>query len=193
MKIRLHPTGSERTNSYVSSFLARDLVEHRERYFFARADTDLLHDFLEARQEFRWWLSRSVPPARECPSLPTSLRELLWVPDWMRNSSIGQDDLEVLLKRFSVTKRVWNQYGRDWRPIPASRYDLSSNYVAFGWLVAKALTDTSDLRYLNALLQVHDILQSRHRLIDSECRSIVLATLGVEMSALTALIPTGAS
>jgi hypothetical protein len=62
----------------------------------------------------------------------------------------------TLLKRFEVTKRIWNSYADDWRGEPSSGYRNLDLYVRFGEVLDLAYSRTGSLVYLNALLKCVD-------------------------------------
>lgn len=62
----------------------------------------------------------------------------------------------TLLKRFEVTKRIWNAYDADFRGEPTSGYRNLDLYVRFGEVLELAYSRTGSLVYLNALLKCVD-------------------------------------
>ena len=68
--------------------------------------------------------------------------------------------LELLIKRFEVTKKIYTAYDQNLRPINKENFREVSLYVDFAALLCVACDRRLDLVYLNSLLKVMDILAS---------------------------------
>jgi len=72
------------------------------------------------------------------------------------------DTLKLLIQRFEVGKRIYDEYDKNLRPIPnsADKYCSPQLYIGFAELLSLAYSNTKELVYLNSLLKVMDILVS---------------------------------
>ena len=70
------------------------------------------------------------------------------------------NNLELLIQRFEVGKRLYKDYDDDLRPIDRDDYNDLGNYIRFAEVLDAAFTFRDKLIYLNPLLKVIDILVS---------------------------------
>jgi hypothetical protein len=78
-------------------------------------------------------------------------------------------DLDLLVRHFEVSKRIFGRYTDAWRPEHRDDYHDLSLYLQFSELVALAHEETGRLPYLNALLKCVDTLVAlRERLTEAE-------------------------
>jgi methionyl-tRNA formyltransferase len=101
-------------------------------------------------------------------------------------SSSGEDarqavrTLDGLVKRFEVTKRVFDDYDDEFRPRPGAGFRTISLYVQFAELLDAACAAAGRLPHLNALLKVLDTLSSVRGEIPFALRPRVLALVEAE-------------
>lgn len=168
---------------YERTYLAHDLIVDRERYFYSTVDRDTVADFLTARAGLRAAVQQRLSYAR---SEGIDIHSEAFHPYACRED-LSVLDLETLLRRFCATKRAWTAYETDWRPTASARFDDLGAYVWLAGLFAGVFAASSDLRFLNALLQLHDIIQSRAHHLDGWQLSSILGSLDVETRAITNL------
>ena len=68
--------------------------------------------------------------------------------------------LDKLVQSFEVTKRIFDNYTRDFRAVDKSRYHNIGSYALFSRLLNLAFKKTGCLTYLNAFLKCNDILNA---------------------------------
>lgn len=167
-------------NRYESTFLSRDLIAERERYFYSFVDHETLSDFRACRSAFRATLQRRLSHEQQTVSRysdeATQPRPML--------RDLTTTDTETLLRRFCASKRVWTQYTADWRATPVARFDDLDAYIWLAEVFAAVVLTTRDLRFVNALLQIHDIIQSRADHLKNGQYSALLETLNTEAEAI---------
>jgi len=75
-------------------------------------------------------------------------------------SQKNKEVIDAVLKRFEITKKIFDTYSADIRPLSESS-DLDINlYLKFGIVIEMMYTTTHELPYLNSLLKVMDIISS---------------------------------
>lgn len=78
-------------------------------------------------------------------------------------SNISEKNKEIIdgiLKRFEITKKIFDKYSPDMRPLLGSSDRDINLYLKFGIIIELMYTKTHDLTYLNSLLKIVDILSS---------------------------------
>jgi len=68
------------------------------------------------------------------------------------------DDVNLLVKRFEVTKKIYNEYNDLMRPSNKKNYLNIENYSLFGIILGLLFSKTKDYKYLNAHIKLNDIL-----------------------------------
>ena len=68
------------------------------------------------------------------------------------------DKMDLILKRFEVTKRVFGAYQDDGRAVDREDFHDLTRYLDFAFILEFTYQQTQGLQYLNALLKVMDIL-----------------------------------
>ena len=67
-------------------------------------------------------------------------------------------DVNLLVKRFEVTKKIYDDYNVLMRPSNKDNYLNFENYCLFGITLGLLFSKTKNYQYLNALLKLNDIL-----------------------------------
>ena len=96
--------------------------------------------------------------------------------------------INVLLKRFEVTKKIYSNYDTDYRPIDKARYLNYDCYCGFGILLVNCYETSHKLQYLNALLKVIDILCSIPERLSEHNLSILKLLIEMESQFINMLI-----
>jgi methionyl-tRNA formyltransferase len=68
--------------------------------------------------------------------------------------------LDLILKTFEVRKRLYHCYDLKFKPYDESDYEDRGLYLLFACCLIHAYRKTTDLKYLNTLLKVNDLLIS---------------------------------
>ena len=77
------------------------------------------------------------------------------------------DRVLLLIQRFEVGKRLYNEYDENMRPTDRNAYTNYSLYLRFGELLSLAYRDTLKLNFLNPFIKVMDLLISLKDLLSS--------------------------
>lgn len=96
--------------------------------------------------------------------------------------------IEVFLKKFEVSKRLYVSYDTKLKP-KVRQYDQLENYALLAGLLIYRYRSTSNLKYLNATLKLVDLLASVG--VDRESpliQLVMLATIEAEVVAVQALL-----
>jgi len=75
-------------------------------------------------------------------------------------SPIQWTQIDRLLQRFEVSKRLHGEYNTNWRPVAPSDYQGMERYLRFAEMMALAYRANPRLQYLNGLLKCVDTLTS---------------------------------
>jgi methionyl-tRNA formyltransferase len=95
--------------------------------------------------------------------------------NWIRelsNGRIEEERLNLLLKRFEVTKRIYAEYDENFRPLNKLDYHQNLNYLKFAVVLILAYRNLGKLQYLNALLKLCDILCCVHQNLNDDEKRI---------------------
>lgn len=148
-------------------YLKGDVLNDRISYFYSKYDG---YKFLEAWEHSRNSCLGILPKVdsfriqrltRQNHHNLSESESLLdnWISD-MRNNTFNYVRFDLLLKRFEVTKRLFNKYDKNFRPIDKQDFFNKTLYIMFGYLLVLAFEKTNKLQYLNSLLKLNDILCS---------------------------------
>ena len=145
----------------------RDLFAEPERYFYADcAAADFLDGWRASRDSGRTRLTERSAESGTTPEpagdtdnlmglLETCLRDLQTTPVPQPNI-IAQ--LDLLLVKFEVFRRLFAAYGPDGRRLPDAPLAGPEHYVRFAACLVWVAEGAEDLRYLSALLKLTDAL-----------------------------------
>lgn len=73
------------------------------------------------------------------------------------NRDFNFSDLNLLVKRFEVTKKIYSEYDNLFRPVGSKDFSDIVNYLLFANTLICAYRQTKLMPYLNALIKVNDI------------------------------------
>ena len=111
-----------------------------------------------------------------------------WVQKGFLNFSNDLNALLLLLKRFEVTKKIYDSYDSEFRATPNSKYDNLSQYALFGFVLIQAYEETQFLPLLNTLLKINDILISQKAILDQQTNELAAFTIREEYRLINELI-----
>lgn len=80
-----------------------------------------------------------------------------WIKRLNEKQGIGKDEFDLLLKRFEVTKKIFEHYDSNLRPIDKTKFYNYRLYVLFSHILCLLYAKDKKIQYLNALLKVNDI------------------------------------
>ena len=108
-------------------------------------------------------------------TVSTSLSGETLIESLYQSALSGDIDERVLLliKRFEVGKRIYDEYDQELRPLNAENYKTLSLYLLFAELLSLVYCNTKKLNFLNPFIKVLDILvSSKKQLTNSECMQL---------------------
>ena len=68
--------------------------------------------------------------------------------------------IEKLLKNFEITKKIYSEYNYELKKQSAN-YEAVRNYILFSLICSKKFLVNNDLKFLNSLLKLNDIICSK--------------------------------
>lgn len=140
-------------------YASGDRLEDRNTYFYAAYGG---RKFLAAWRQSRRAAGGPAAPAAEAPrSAPTDL---------LLRGRAPRAELDRLLQRFEVTKRLHGEYNERWRPVDETDYKPLGRYVDFAGALQAAYARTGKLQYLNAFLKCMDTLVAARARLDPAAR-----------------------
>jgi hypothetical protein len=74
--------------------------------------------------------------------------------------------VDFLLKKFEISKKIYNVYDLEWRPTNQSNAFSFKLYIGFALILDTSYKNTRKLNYLNALLKIIDSLVSVYEDLD---------------------------
>lgn len=80
-----------------------------------------------------------------------------WIEKFELDRFNNFDELNLLLKRFEVTKRIYSRYDKNFRRIDKNDFEELKLYILFAYILTLAYAKSKKLPYLNSLLKVNDI------------------------------------
>lgn len=88
---------------------------------------------------------------------------------FFKNFSESIDDINIcpdngfalLLKRFEISKEIWDKTDENFRPIEEASCDDLNLYIAFSYCCCIAYKKTKHLSFLNGLIKSNDIITSQ--------------------------------
>ena len=104
-----------------------------------------------------------------------------WISKLKDNREIELEQLNLLLKRFEVTKKIYENYDKNFRPINKSEYKMYRLYVLYAYVLSLSYKKYNKLQYLNALLKANDINISILDYLDKETKKILAINLKTEL------------
>lgn len=153
-------------------YTQRDLLEYPETYFYSEySGKEFFHQWLHDRDKFEEAPDNFTPqllfvslqePLIESKEINTNF----FLNFVYRQLSTGdldeenQNKIDLLVKRFEITKYIFNNYSPDMRPLPGSSYLDWDLYLKFGLILEALFTKMGNIPYLNSLLKIIDIISS---------------------------------
>lgn len=104
-----------------------------------------------------------------------------WISKLKENNEIELEQLNLLLKRFEVTKKIYENYNIDFRPTNKSKFKNYRLYVLYAYVLSTAYSKYKKIQYLNSLLKVNDINISIWTYLDEETKKLFAICLQSEL------------
>jgi len=176
------------------AYTARDLLtEPPYHYMFSPFEgARLLSDYVAARESARNRYASAVPgtaraeATKPLPAIgagPVATESLLsQLVDAVRvgRSADVRDWVDVFARKFEVGKRLRRSYGADLQPMDRSPLGRNA-YAQLAFLVASVMRDSGNLRLLNALLKLNDLVLSAPDL-DDEAAALITPAIDRELA-----------
>lgn len=170
-------------------YASGDLLNSPNTYFYSStAGTEFLNAYLLSRGSVIKELDLVPRASQRLTQFHNQFLKECRVSTGSDEYEARNDNFETLLKRFAVTKKIWSEYGPQVRPTQTATFDILKHYVEFGFVVLEWFEATKDLRYVNALLQVNDILQAHRQDLTQEEFAWTVFLLQVEVSEIMSIL-----
>lgn len=75
-------------------------------------------------------------------------------------------ELNLFIKKFEITRKIFEEYSNDYKTEIGSFYDLT-NYIWLSLCVLFAYEKSSNLKYLNTSLKINDVICSQNNLLEN--------------------------
>ncbi|ANN69079.1 hypothetical protein [Bordetella bronchialis] len=151
-------------------YASGDLLEERNTYFYSGFQGEAFLDAWRSQRDAFLALAQRQGGGSRTPAAITPTETLL---DKLERALVaGETDgarlaeLDRLVQRFEVTKRVHAEYNENWRPVDTDDYRALGPYVRLGEVLELAYGKVRRLQYLNALLKCLDTLTALHEKLD---------------------------
>lgn len=166
-------------NEITYPYSSPNKIEDRNTYFYSSyAGQDFLDAYFDMRMSIldEQQARKPEPAASKSPLGVTSngvdtgalLRSLTGM---LHDKCMNPESWELvgkLIQRFEVSKRIYPDYGINWRPVDSSAYTSLNLYLDFATLMEAAYGCRAGLPELNAFLKVLDSLVSVRHLLTPE-------------------------
>lgn len=151
------------TQQSIYPYATGQLLEDRNTYFYSSYHGKALLEAWQARRSEGSKKSAQadqevLPAETETDRLIEDMETALGKSPDKVATALAQ--LDRLVQRFEVTKRVFDGYTDEWRAVDRTRYHSAASYVRFSSLLSLAFEKTRCLTYMNALLKCNDILNA---------------------------------
>lgn len=81
-----------------------------------------------------------------------------WIVQLLKHPEWQNDKIQLLIKRFEVTKKIYSDYNEHMRPSDKTSYHEVLNYAKFAIVLSKLYKNSNSFPALNALIKVNDII-----------------------------------
>lgn len=95
-----------------------------------------------------------------------------WIKLLLENES-SIEGVYLLLKRFEVTKKIYEEYDSEFRPLDKRKYNDRFLYIKFALIMVLSFRITEKFQFLNVLLKVNDINCSMYDSLESREKSVL--------------------
>jgi len=159
------------------------LLHDRNSYFYS---TYKGHAFLDAWARQRANAGISAPARNDVISCETPAMALIRsVREGLKANASDESlwsEMDCLVQRFEVTKRVHHEYKPNWRAVDPTQFNAADAYVELADAFCDAYRLSGQLPYLNALLKILDTLTSFMGDLAPSLRDRVSRQISLEVS-----------
>ena len=172
-------TGDSMKYKYINTKSPEEKIDYSYSQF---GGEDFLLAYRESREEFISQINMDgkllLSPAGfgETENLFTN-----WISKLRDNREIELKQFNLLLKRFEVTKKIYENYDENFRPINKSEYKKYKLYVLYAYVLSLSFKRYNKLQYLNALLKANDINISIRTYLDQDIKKLLAICLTAEL------------
>ena len=159
-----------------------DLLENPQTYQYSAFEgSRFLEAWLSNRNKIRKELGAPAGPPITSGKYPFQMSPFCQTDELLENLMAGviridsidhlelQQKLEILIKRFEVSKRLFDAYDEKFQPLDKKNYHELGRYLRFAELVEHAYSVNLCLPYLNVFLKILDtLIASRDKLDDMQ-------------------------
>ena len=188
-------------------YTQKDLLKNPQKYQRSKFQgIEFLNSFKQSREDTSEYISKNIS-ITQLSDIYTSFSESITILNSKNShydtntlliSCLLKDEyleskkylLEKILKNFEVNKKIYSDY--EFSPFNHSKnFSDMKNYVLFSLVCAKIFEQTKNLKFLNSLLKLNDILLSRIKFIDeSMTLSLVYHAIDFELDFVNDLLKT---
>lgn len=173
-------TGDNLVYKYVNGNTPQEKID----YSYSKFDGELfMSAYLKTREEViaGEHIERSVLLVVKSP-IATELLFNECIINLQEKREIDNNELNLLLKRFEVTKKLFESYDSNYRPIDKTKFCNYRLYVLFSYVLCLSYEKDNKLQYLNALLKVNDINISNLKNCDIITKKLLNLSIKNEIS-----------
>lgn len=140
-------------------YILTDAPQQKIDYSYAKFGGErFLDDYKKSRNIALLYIDRKQIINEISKETTTQIRFHKWINLIEKGQEINENELLLLLKRFEVTKKIFESYDSNFRPIDKGKYQNYELYVLFAEIMVLAYSKYRRLQYLNTLLKVNDII-----------------------------------
>lgn len=146
-------------------YASGNLLEDRNNYFYTGyLGEPFLKSWLAQRgnvyDNSHGYTPNPLPIVTSSDALIAEIRDGLAPSSPVEGKSNSLSRLDHLLRSYEVTKRIYEAYQSDWKPVDKTAYHNIVSYIHFAYSIICAYEVTGIITYLNALLKCTDTLTS---------------------------------
>ena len=163
--------GSDLKYKYINDNAPKEKIDYSYSEFNGE---DFIDAWKKSRENF---LKDEELPIFDFTSVEKKGTEGLLI-DWTLKLANGTFDdsqkLNLLLKRFEVTRKIYESYDEEFRPTEKdSNFNQIHLYILFSYVLVNAYINTKKLYYLNSLLKVNDIIISNDSAVSEKDKNLL--------------------
>jgi len=159
-------TGDSLTYKYINKNAPKEKVDYSYSAFNGEI---FLNSWKTSRSKFLKIGELSSLEFASIEDCATKKMFLDWVESFNNNAFVDFEKLHLLIKRFEVTRKIYESYDLNFRPMSKNTsYSNIDLYVVFSYVLVGAYKNSKKLYYLNSLLKVNDIILGNEEVINDE-------------------------
>ncbi|MDR1475413.1 MAG: hypothetical protein LBI30_02740 [Holosporales bacterium] len=148
-------------NQYV--YTQRDLLKGKEKYQYSQYyGRSFLKTYYKQRQDFLDNLPLGTEITFDVSGNTFSFLEN-FIGHWADIDVVPDEGIALLLKKFEVTKRIYDRVDPNFNPKENALSDNPNLYALFSYCCYLAYKRTGHLSFLNGLIKSNDIITSQNQ------------------------------